>query len=247
MLFLLSLCFAHPQYNLGIEALKRKDIPVAERALQNCVDDEHHNTACHWELGWVFWIKQDWSRVVKHWSIVRKLDPNYKTLTTHLPQAEAKLSSLSRLSLTTQEVANIDTIYQREGCSNITDTIRSRTQKYALKDHFLFITDCSVIAQGPAQGHMERILINKHKNEPYYRLLSLPSINFENQVVAHNRIIEARFEGGMIKEKFRSGDWKIDRRWKWGSNGFFLSRASITNFSGKKKLDYAYGKYHNYK
>ena len=42
MLFLLSLCFAHPQYNLGVEALKRKDIPTAQKALQSCVDDEYH-------------------------------------------------------------------------------------------------------------------------------------------------------------------------------------------------------------
>ena len=113
MLFLLSLCFANPQYNLGVEALKRKDIPVAQRALQQCVDDEHHNIACHWELGWVFWLKQDWSSVVQHWSIVRKLDPNYKTLNTHLPQAQAKHSSQDRLSLSTQEVSAINKIYQQ--------------------------------------------------------------------------------------------------------------------------------------
>ena len=185
--------------------------------------------------------------MVQHWSIVRKLDPNYKTLNTHLPQAEAKRSSEDRLSLSTQEVSAINKLYQQEGCRNITDTIRSRTQKYALKDRFVFITDCSVIPQGPAEGHMERIVIDKHKNTPHYRLLFVPSINFDNQVVAQSRVIEARFEGGMLKEIFRSGDWKIDRRWKWSKDGFFLSRATITNFSGKKKLDYAYGKYHNYK
>ena len=247
MLFLLSLCFAHPQYALGVEALKRKDIPIAQRALQQCVEDEHHNIACQWELGWVFWLKQDWSKVVDHWSIVRKLDPNYKTLTTHLPQAEAKLSSRSRKKMKTEEVAALNKIYREEGCANITDTIRSRTQKFALNDLFIFLTDCAVIPQGPARGYMQRIIVSKHKNEIYYRLLSLPSINFDNQVVASSRIIEAQFESGMIKETFRSGDWKVNRRWKYGRDGFFLSRAEIINFTGKKKLDYAYGKYHNYK
>ena len=247
MLFLLSLCFAHPQYDLGVEALKRKDIPTAQKALQSCVDDEYHNIACQWELGWVFWLKQDWSKVIEHWYIVRRIDPNYKTIKTHLPQAEAKLSSKQRKALSTKEVSALSKIYIAEGCRNITDTIRSRTDKYSLKDFDIFLTDCGEIPQGPAQGYMERIIVQKHKSSEHYRLLSLPSINFNNQVIASPRIIEAQFEDGMIKENFRSGDWKVSRRWKYGIDGFYLFRASIINFSGKKKLDYAHGKYHNYK
>jgi hypothetical protein len=249
LFFLISTIFAHPQYTIGVEALKRKDTSVAERALQKCINDEHHNTDCHWELGWVYWLKKDWKKVVEHWGIIRKIDPNYKTLQTYLPQAQAQLSSKKDIPLTTTDVTAIDDIYRTRGCKNRSDSIRSRTQKYRLnqKTHLL-ITDCSEITQGALEGNQERIIIQKDNNDAHYHILSLPIIDLSNQILATANIIAARFEGGMLKSSYRNGDWKVRRRWKLSSNGtFFLDQSRIINFSGKKKLDYKQGKKHSYK
>ena len=248
LFFLISSLFAHPQYKVGVEALKRKDLSVAERALQSCIDDEHHNLKCHWELGWVYWLKSDWDRVVDHWSIVRKIDPNYKTVQKHLPQAEAKQSSRKELSLSVEDVTAIDDIYRAQQCINRSDSIRSRTQKYQLNQNItLFLTDCNEVEQGPLQGSMERLVIQKRSNSSTYEVLSLPLINLSNQMLATPRIIAARFEGGIIKSNYRNQDWNIRRRWNLSRSGeFFLSQSSIINFSGKKKLDYVQGKKHKF-
>lgn len=249
LFFLISTLFAHPQYNLGVEALKRKDLSVAERALKSCINDEHHNLKCHWELGWVYWLKSDWEHVVKHWGIVRKIDPNFKTVQEHLPQAEAKRSSRKEIPLSVQDVTAIDDIYRIQQCINRSDSIRSRTSKYQINQKStLFITDCKEIAQGPLQGSMERLVIQKDNNDSSYHVLSLPIISLSNQTIATPRIISARFEGGMLKSNYRHEDWNIKRRWKRSKDGiFFLAQSSIINFSGRKKLDYIQGKKHSFR
>lgn len=250
MLFiLLSVVSAHPQYTIGVEALKRKDFSVAERALNKCIDDEHHNIDCHWELGWVFWMKKDWEKVIEHWGIIRKIDPNYKTLQTYLPQAQAQRSSLKDAPLTTGDVTAIDNIYRTNGCENRSASIRSRTQKYQLNQKTnLLLTDCSEIAKGDLDGNPKRLIIQKDNDDPNYHILNLPIIDLSNQILATPDIIAARFEGGMLKSAYRDGDWKVRRRWKLSSKGiFFLFQSSIINFSGKKKLDYKHGKKHSYK
>jgi len=234
LFFLLSSLFAHPQYKVGVEALKRKDLSVAERALKSCIDDEHHNLKCHWELGWVYWLKSDWDRVVNHWSIVRKI--------------EAKQSSRKEFSLSVKDVTALDDIYRVQQCINRSDSIRSRTQKYQVNQNItIFLTDCNEIEQGPLQGSMERLVVQKRSNSSTYEVLSLPLINLSNQILATPRIIAARFEGGMIKSNYRNQDWNIKRRWNLSRNGvFFLSKSSIVNFSGRKKLDYVQGKKHKF-
>ena len=243
---LFSLSFAHPQYSIGVEALKRKDLSVAERALQQCVHDEHHNIDCHWELGWVYWLKSDWEQVVSHWNIVRKIDPNYKTIQTHLPQAEAKHSTQNTSTLSAQEVTAIDEIYKTEGCINRSDNIRSHTQKYEIsQSSTLFFTDCAEVSQGPLQGNRERLIILKKSNDTHYHVLSLPMIDKSNHIISSHRILEAKLEGGMIKSFYYDDDWKIQRRWNVST--FALIESTITNFSGFKKLDYKQGVHHKYK
>ena len=249
LFFFISTLFAHPQYKVGVEALKRKDLLVAERALKSCINDEHHNLKCHWELGWVYWLKSDWEHVVEHWGIVRKIDPNYKTVQEHLPQAEAKRSARKEIPLSVHDVTAIDDIYRIQQCINRSDSIRSRTKKYQINQKStLFITDCNEIEQGPLKGIMERLVIQKDNNNSNYRVLSLALINLSNQMLATPHVVAARFEGGMIKSNYRHEDWNIKRRWTLSRKGiFFLSQSTITNFSGKKKLDYVQGKKHSFR
>ena len=93
---LLSIAFANPEYQIGVEALKNKDYTRAVTHLRNCVQAEPQNVACHWELGWSYWMQGKWDNVVISWKEVQKLDPHHKDLATYLPQAadQAKLLSL---------------------------------------------------------------------------------------------------------------------------------------------------------
>ena len=83
----LNLAFGHPQYELGVNALKQKKYSKAETYLKKCTADEPQNIPCHWELGWVYWMKSDWPKVVENWKIVQKLDPKHPEINTYLPQA----------------------------------------------------------------------------------------------------------------------------------------------------------------
>ena len=235
-----------PILSIKLVEVKKKRSLRSRTCTQSCIDDEHHNLKCHWELGWVYWLKSDWDRVVEHWSIVRKIDPNYKTVQKHLPQAEAKQSSRKELSLSVEDVTATDDIYRTQQCLNRSDSIRSRTQKYQLNQNItLFLTDCNEVEQGPLRGSMERLVIQKRSSNSTYEVLSLPLINLSNQMLATPRIIAARFEGGILKSNYRNQDWNIRRRWNLSRSGvFFLSQSSIINFSGTKKLDYIQGKRH---
>ena len=249
LFFLLSSIFAHPEYKKGVAALKRKDLTVAERALKKCVNDEHYNIACHWELGWVYWLRNDWSLVTNHWRTVQKYDPNYQTLQKFLPQAEAKLASQSIMTMTTDDATAIDNIYREQGCVNRLDSVRSRTQKYTLnRDTYLFLSDCKEMPYGPTEGSMARLVITQKKGSPHYETVYLPVVDVSNRIKATQFVLAATFEGGMLKSDYRHSDWKVRRRWAPQQDGsFFLSESQITNFSGKKKLDYKHGKRHSFK
>ena len=93
-LFLFSTAFAHPQYKLGMEAMKRKDFSTAERAFRSCVEDEPQNVKCHWELGWAHWVRKEWESVVRHWVMVRTIDPNFPKLKEFLSRKIDEMLSL---------------------------------------------------------------------------------------------------------------------------------------------------------
>ena len=86
--FLLSLAVANPDYDNGVAAAKQKNYPQAVAAFNKCVQKQPKNVDCHWELGWMYWVQNDWKKVVHHWTIVEKSDPKREGLSEYLPQAK---------------------------------------------------------------------------------------------------------------------------------------------------------------
>ncbi|MEC7986333.1 MAG: hypothetical protein VX278_14300 [Myxococcota bacterium] len=249
LIFLLSTAFGHPQYTVGMEAMKRKDFSTAERSFRRCVEDEPQNVQCHWELGWAHWVREEWTSVVRHWTMVQTLDPNFPKLTQYLPQAEAKLEKPKQEVVSVKEIETITRIYHTEGCDSFSDTMRSRVQKFqvSIRD-FLFIVECRYMDQGPFSGKNQKLLLMKQKKQHSITVLQLPFISLKNRVKVKHLFLGAAFEDCSIREYYTQYDWKISNQWQLDQNGeFFLHTAKITHFNGKKKLDYLHGSRHRYK
>jgi len=88
---MLSLAQTPGPYELGIEALSKKDAAAAVNHFQRCLNIDNNQTECHWELGWAYWLLGDWGEVVQHWERVQRADPNQEGLAEHLSQARDNL------------------------------------------------------------------------------------------------------------------------------------------------------------
>ena len=98
LLFASLLAHAHPDLDAGRAFLSEKQVAPAISSLGRCLDDEPNNLDCHWEMGWAYWLKSDWAKVVEHWEAVEAADPARKGLKRHLSQVrdQARLSEIIR-------------------------------------------------------------------------------------------------------------------------------------------------------
>lgn len=88
---LASASSADAAYEEGVRALKQKDAKAAAAALERCVTSSPEKTACHWELGWAYWLMRDWKNAVAHWETVKRQDPKHPEVDDHLEKARANL------------------------------------------------------------------------------------------------------------------------------------------------------------
>lgn len=102
-------CAAHAQqdtaqvhYDAGVAALQAKDAVTAQAELSACVQVDPQRVDCHWELGWAYWLLEDWDQVVATWETVQALQPDHGTVDQYLPTARSNRDLLST-------VANLDT------------------------------------------------------------------------------------------------------------------------------------------
>ncbi len=92
------------QFERGIEALKAKDGPTASAALETCLELTPKDTPlyleCQWELGWAYWLQNDWAKVVPLWEEVVERDPSRPEGRERLETARAnlKVAQMSRQS-----------------------------------------------------------------------------------------------------------------------------------------------------
>ena len=77
----------------GMAAQKAGDSAGALAKYEACLAIDAKNAACHWEIGWSYWTRNDWQKVVDHWKQVAILDPTRPDLAKHLPAAEAQLAT----------------------------------------------------------------------------------------------------------------------------------------------------------
>jgi len=85
---------AETAYRLGYQALRGKRYDEAKTQLSTCLSHDADHVGCHWELGWVHWVAEDWAAAEASWTAVEQRDPDYPDLGTWLPKAKAKAGSL---------------------------------------------------------------------------------------------------------------------------------------------------------
>jgi len=80
-------------YDLGVAALATKNADDAITHFQRCIQQRDPQAVdCHWEIGWAYWLKGDWAKVVDSWTTVQKQDPGRDGLSKYLSQARDNLS-----------------------------------------------------------------------------------------------------------------------------------------------------------
>jgi len=93
--FFLLFCasaFANDDLEAGRQFLSDKLVDPAITSFERCLDTEPNNPDCHWELGWAYWLKSDWDKVVAHWEEVEEHDSEREDLKRYLSQARSQLS-----------------------------------------------------------------------------------------------------------------------------------------------------------
>ena len=91
VLLSIPLAIANPHYETGRALLGEKNSTEAIQAFEQCIAETAKSDPvsmdCHWEMGWAYWLKNDWSNVIKHWEIVKKNQPDRADLNQYLSQA----------------------------------------------------------------------------------------------------------------------------------------------------------------
>ncbi len=80
-------------YDQGMAALTAKDGTTAVTAFQACLAATPSDDACRWQLGWAYWVQNDWQDVVSAWEPLAQRTPSYETIARDLPSARAQLAT----------------------------------------------------------------------------------------------------------------------------------------------------------
>ena len=92
----------------GMAAQRAGNVDAALQHYQACLDQAPDHSGCNWEIGWSYWTKGDWAKVVAHWQRVKVLDPGHGQVDKHLPNAQSQLQSLQVIEATaTQAPASV--------------------------------------------------------------------------------------------------------------------------------------------
>jgi hypothetical protein len=89
-LFFSTASLANDDLTAGRAFLADKLVDPAITSFQQCLDNEPHNADCHWEMGWAYWLKNDWDKVVAHWEEVKEHEPERESLQKYLNQARSQ-------------------------------------------------------------------------------------------------------------------------------------------------------------
>jgi tetratricopeptide (TPR) repeat protein len=84
---------AETAYRNGYAALRAKRADEAREQLTTCLTLDPEHVGCHWELGWVHWLAEDWAAAAASWSAVQQRAPEHPEVGTWLPKARAKAAT----------------------------------------------------------------------------------------------------------------------------------------------------------
>jgi poly-gamma-glutamate capsule biosynthesis protein CapA/YwtB (metallophosphatase superfamily) len=94
-LLAIPLASANPKLEEGCAHLADKKPDAAIVSLQECIDspdsEDSARIDCHWEMGWAYWLKGNWPKVIEHWEIVKKAQPGREGLSENLSKARSHL------------------------------------------------------------------------------------------------------------------------------------------------------------
>ena len=85
-------------FQSGVEALREKDPEKALGFFRECLRIEADSVPCHWEIGWAFYLQNDWDQVVHHWERVQELEPQHTAVGDHLATAKAQQQLKARIA-----------------------------------------------------------------------------------------------------------------------------------------------------
>ncbi len=84
-------------YAAGVAALRAKDAAAAEAALTRCVEAAPEHVACHWELGWAYYLQRRWADAARVWRRVKALDPQHPEVDRYLAEVEQQAALAASL------------------------------------------------------------------------------------------------------------------------------------------------------
>lgn len=82
----------------GMSAMKAGQVEAAVDRYKGCLRADAEFVPCHWELGWAYYTRNDWSGVVQQWRTVKRLQPDHPEVDQWLPQAERNLAQQQQLA-----------------------------------------------------------------------------------------------------------------------------------------------------
>lgn len=80
----------------GREALERKDGPAAVAAFEECVKARPKDPDCRWELGWAYYLDQNYEAALSAWKVVAKMQPRREGLKKVLDRARKHVELYSK-------------------------------------------------------------------------------------------------------------------------------------------------------
>ena len=82
---------ATESYHYGFAAQKAGNTANAMFHYRSCLETEPGCDACHYELGWSYWVMKDWTQVIQSWEQVLALNPKHPGALKWLPKAKNKI------------------------------------------------------------------------------------------------------------------------------------------------------------
>jgi len=76
--------------DIGRTALTERRLSDAQGAFEDALAADPDDVEAHWELGWVYWLREDWSAAAKSWSAVARLQPDHPEVGEWLPSAQGR-------------------------------------------------------------------------------------------------------------------------------------------------------------
>jgi uncharacterized protein YecT (DUF1311 family) len=100
----------------GFEHQQAKRTSQAVRSYERCLELEPGCEACHYEIGWSFWVLEQWGQVISHWEKVLQINANNADAKVWLAKARAKGDRISRAERAQDECEEPANMIEARAC-----------------------------------------------------------------------------------------------------------------------------------